>query len=274
MIVDVADAASRSRQTTSFEKKKGRVQRQMEQADLSRKVRKLLDEAGLEEVKIFTSGGFDECKIAKCLAEGARIDAFGVGTKVGVSAAAPYLDIAYKRVKYDGRPVLKLSSGKKTLVEEKQVLRVRRTRRWLKKSSGRAGGSKGGFPALPRRLAGALQPRREEVVDFGQALFGDLHFFFVFDQPEQSPVDQRDDAPGDDIPRKIGKSVIDEADVERPALLHTFHLMAHQVKNVFPEVLKFHRYHPIGSRTKQKCPVAAIHGSNPLPSRCRPFRNT
>lgn len=94
-------------------------------AALSKQVRKRLDEAGLKDVKIFASGGFDEFKIAACLEEGAEIDAFGVGTKVGVSADAPYLDIAYKLVKYDGRPVLKLSSGKKTLVEEKQVFRVR-----------------------------------------------------------------------------------------------------------------------------------------------------
>jgi nicotinic acid phosphoribosyltransferase len=66
----------------------------------------------------FVSGGFDEFKIADALAKGAKIDAFGVGTKMGVSADAPFLDIAYKLVKYDGRPVLKLSSGKKTLVEE------------------------------------------------------------------------------------------------------------------------------------------------------------
>jgi nicotinate phosphoribosyltransferase len=92
---------------------------------LSKQVRKLLDEAGLEDVKIFASGGFDEFKIADSLANGARIDAFGVGTKMGVSADGPYTDIAYKLVQYNGRPVLKLSSGKKTLVAEKQVFRVK-----------------------------------------------------------------------------------------------------------------------------------------------------
>ncbi len=99
-------------------------------AALSRKVRAVLDEAGLKQVKIFASGGFDEFKIAKMLQAGAPIDAFGVGTKMGVSADAPYLDIAYKLVKYDGRPVLKLSSGKKTLVDEKQVFRIRKDGKW------------------------------------------------------------------------------------------------------------------------------------------------
>jgi nicotinate phosphoribosyltransferase len=38
---------------------------------------------------------------------------------------APYLDIAYKLVRYGGRDVLKLSTGKKTWVGEKQVYRRR-----------------------------------------------------------------------------------------------------------------------------------------------------
>ena len=56
---------------------------------LSKKVRKILDDAGLFNVKIFASSGFDEFKIADCISKGAKIDAFGVGTKVGVSADAP-----------------------------------------------------------------------------------------------------------------------------------------------------------------------------------------
>ena len=85
----------------------------------------MLDKAGFKDVKIFASGGFDEFKIAEAVTRGAEIDAFGVGTKMGVSADSPYTDIAYKLVQYDGRPVLKLSSGKKTLVAEKQVFRIK-----------------------------------------------------------------------------------------------------------------------------------------------------
>lgn len=92
---------------------------------LSKQVRELMDKSGFENVKIFASGGFDEFKIADSLANGAEIDAFGVGTKMGVSADGPYTDIAYKLVQYNGRPVLKLSSGKKTLVAEKQVVRIK-----------------------------------------------------------------------------------------------------------------------------------------------------
>jgi nicotinate phosphoribosyltransferase len=93
-------------------------------ADLSRKARRILDDAGLEKAKIFASGGFDEYKIRDVLNHHAEIDAFGVGTKMGVSADAPYLDMAYKLVKYAERPVLKLSTGKKTLTSDKQVFRL------------------------------------------------------------------------------------------------------------------------------------------------------
>lgn len=92
-------------------------------AALSKAVRQLFKEAGLDYVRIFASGGFDEFKIAQVLEAGAEIDAFGVGTKMGVSADAPYFDIAYKLVKYGTRPVMKLSSGKVTMVEKKQVFR-------------------------------------------------------------------------------------------------------------------------------------------------------
>ncbi len=91
--------------------------------DLSKKVRKILDDAGFLEVKIFASSGFDEYKIYEALSQGAEINAFGVGTKVGVSADAPHMDIVYKLVRFDDRPVRKLSPGKVTLAGEKQVFR-------------------------------------------------------------------------------------------------------------------------------------------------------
>jgi nicotinate phosphoribosyltransferase len=91
---------------------------------LSREVRKIFDDAGLYDVKIYASSGFDEFKIAKVISEGATIDAFGVGTKVGVSADAPFVDVVYKMVRFKGRDVRKLSPGKVTLAGEKQVFRT------------------------------------------------------------------------------------------------------------------------------------------------------
>lgn len=91
--------------------------------ELSRQVRLILDESGFPDVKIMVSGNLDEYKVEALVNAGAPIDVFAVGTRLGVSADAPYLDIAYKLVEYERRPVLKLSSGKKTLIGKKQVYR-------------------------------------------------------------------------------------------------------------------------------------------------------
>jgi nicotinate phosphoribosyltransferase len=74
-------------------------------------------------VRIVASGGLDECGVDTLIRSGALIDVFAVGTRVGTSADAPYLDSAYKLVEYDGRPVMKLSSAKATLPGRKQVFR-------------------------------------------------------------------------------------------------------------------------------------------------------
>jgi nicotinate phosphoribosyltransferase len=94
-------------------------------AALSREVRQVLDAAGLGYVRIFASGGLDEHVIEDLVTQGAPIDAFGVGTRMDVSADAPYLDMAYKLVRYDGRNVLKTSPGKETWTGEKQAYRFR-----------------------------------------------------------------------------------------------------------------------------------------------------
>ncbi len=54
---------------------------------------------------------------------GAPVDAFGIGTQMGVSADAPYIDSVYKLVEFDGRPVMKLSSAKVSPPGRKQVWR-------------------------------------------------------------------------------------------------------------------------------------------------------
>lgn len=91
---------------------------------LARDARAILDDAGLHDVKIFASGGLDEFEIDALAVQEAPIDGFGVGTKFGVSADAPWADCAYKLVEYDGRPVLKLSEKKATLPGPKQVFRT------------------------------------------------------------------------------------------------------------------------------------------------------
>jgi len=91
---------------------------------LSKGVREILDQAGHQEVKIFASGGLDEVEIDRCLEAGATVDAFGVGTRMTVSADAPSLDLVYKLVRASGRDVLKLSEGKRTWPGAKQVYRT------------------------------------------------------------------------------------------------------------------------------------------------------
>jgi len=91
--------------------------------ELSRAARRILDEAGHPDVRIFVSGGLDELEIDRLVRSGAAIDAFGVGTRMGVSADAPSLDSAYKLVEYEGRPIVKLSEHKVTEPGRKQVFR-------------------------------------------------------------------------------------------------------------------------------------------------------
>ena len=90
---------------------------------LARRGRRILDRSGLPHVRILASGGLDELQIDDLVRSGAPIDAFGVGTKMGVSADYPYLDTAYKLVCYGDRPVMKLSRGKVTAPGRKQVFR-------------------------------------------------------------------------------------------------------------------------------------------------------
>ena len=61
--------------------------------------------------------------MAELVRAGAPVDAFGVGTQLGVSADAPYIDAVYKLVEFDGRPVLKLSTAKASAPGRKQVWR-------------------------------------------------------------------------------------------------------------------------------------------------------
>lgn len=90
---------------------------------LSREVRQMLDSAGLPEVRIFASGGLDEYELARLVGGGAPIDGFGVGTRLGMSADAPVLDLVYKLCEYGGEPRLKLGTRKATIAGSKQIWR-------------------------------------------------------------------------------------------------------------------------------------------------------
>ena len=87
-------------------------------------VRRILDDAGLKEIGIFSSGSLDEYALRNLLSQGAPIDGFGVGTSLVTSADAPYLDCAYKLQEYAGRARRKRSEGKATWPGRKQVYRT------------------------------------------------------------------------------------------------------------------------------------------------------
>lgn len=90
-------------------------------ADLAGRVRRILDDGGLEQVRIVASGDLDEHRIASLLAAGAPIDTFGVGTQLGTSADEPSLGGVYKLVEDVHGPKRKRSVGKMTLPGRKQV---------------------------------------------------------------------------------------------------------------------------------------------------------
>lgn len=94
---------------------------------LAAEVRRLLDAKGRHKVKIYASGDMNEERIARLLADGAPIDAFGVGTRLATSADSPYVGGIYKLVELEEGgeilPKFKASIGKVTYPGRKQVLR-------------------------------------------------------------------------------------------------------------------------------------------------------
>lgn len=91
--------------------------------DHARKVRRILDDGGLANVRIFASGGIDEHKL---LAHAnVPIDGYGIGSALTVSQDAPVLDCGYKLQEYAGEARRKRSEGKATWPGRKQVYRYR-----------------------------------------------------------------------------------------------------------------------------------------------------
>jgi len=95
--------------------------------ELSRAVRKILDEGGCPEAKIMATGDLNEYKILELVAANAPIDAFGVGTELATSMDAPSHGAVYKMVEHVSplgrRYTAKFSHEKATLPGAKQVFR-------------------------------------------------------------------------------------------------------------------------------------------------------
>ena len=82
---------------------------------LSKKARKMLDEAGFPDCKIVASNSLDENIIRDMLVQGAQVDSFGVGERLITAASAPVFGGVYKivAVEENGVPVprIKLSEN-------------------------------------------------------------------------------------------------------------------------------------------------------------------
>ncbi|WP_413174322.1 nicotinate phosphoribosyltransferase [Anabaena azotica] len=83
---------------------------------LSKTVRSLLP-----DVAIFASGDLDEWEIQRLKTEGAKIDGYGLGTKLVTGSP---VNGVYKLVDIDSIPVMKMSSGKFTYPGRKQIFRA------------------------------------------------------------------------------------------------------------------------------------------------------
>jgi nicotinate phosphoribosyltransferase len=111
------------------------------------------------------------------------VDAFGVGTALGVSADAPALDMVYKLQEYAGRPRRKRSPGKATWPGVKQVFRERAASgEYLCDRVARADERPGGEPLLVEVMrngrrslpSSALRAVREHCSSALRALPGQL----------------------------------------------------------------------------------------------------
>ncbi len=95
-------------------------------AYFARESRRMLDEAGLEYVKIAVSNQLDEYVIRSLNEQGAPIDLFGVGTNLVTGHPDGALDGVYKLAYANRLPRIKLSenSRKITLPDKKRVCRL------------------------------------------------------------------------------------------------------------------------------------------------------
>ncbi len=94
-------------------------------AYLSKKARKLLNDADLQYVKIAASNQLDEHLIRSLNEQNAPIDLYGVGTKLVTAYDHPALDGVYKLSSINNKPTLKISENveKITLPASKKIIR-------------------------------------------------------------------------------------------------------------------------------------------------------
>lgn len=93
-------------------------------AELSKGVRRILDDAGLKYVKVLASNDLNEYLIERLMADNAPIDGFGVGTELITAKPVAAIPGVYKLVEDNDGGKIKLSSGKVSYPGRKQVYRI------------------------------------------------------------------------------------------------------------------------------------------------------
>lgn len=100
-------------------------------AYLSKEARRMLDEAGFHEAQIYATNDLDELTIMNLKAQGARIDVWGVGTKLITAYDQPALGAVYKLIAIEDEngdlvDTIKISSNpeKITTPGRKRVFRI------------------------------------------------------------------------------------------------------------------------------------------------------
>ena len=92
--------------------------------NLSEQVRTILDDEGLDYVKIVLSSDLNEYKIDKYTKDNSPVDYYGVGTEMITAKPVSALSGIYKLVEDNLGPRIKLSENKRTIPGRKQVYRV------------------------------------------------------------------------------------------------------------------------------------------------------
>ena len=106
---------------------------------LSRKARKMLDDAGFEDCKICASNSLDEYIIRDMLMQGAKVDSFGVGERLITSSSEPVFGGVYKLAAVedgDGKiiPKIKVSEN----VEKITIPHFKKLYRFYGRDTGKA----------------------------------------------------------------------------------------------------------------------------------------
>ncbi|MNJ37166.1 Nicotinate phosphoribosyltransferase pncB2 [compost metagenome] len=124
-------------------------------AYLSKEARKMLDAAGFTETKIYASNDLDEYTIMNLKAQGARIDVWGVGTKLITAYDQPALGAVYKLISIENEYGAMVDTIKISANPEKiSTPGIKKVYRIINQNNGK---SEGDYVALASEHPGAEQ---------------------------------------------------------------------------------------------------------------------